>query len=115
MVGLLLLVVVFFVLLLPVKLAAMIVGAKRTGFGWCFVASIVAGFLHVLGLSFPGPGNLVSVLLGAAGYSAILKTSYAGGLAITVLHFIIALILYVVLLPALFGTLYTVPRLSPVI
>ncbi len=114
MAWLLLVILAFFVSLLPMKLAAMIVGAHRTGFGWCFLATVVAGGLHAVGLLFPGPGNLFSVLLAAAGYSAILRTSYAGGLAVTVLQFIIAAGL-AVMIAVILGIPYAIPRPLPIV
>ena len=38
---------------LPVKLAASAMGARRTGFFWCFLALIGASILHAIGLSVP--------------------------------------------------------------
>ena len=113
MVRILLVVAVLLVSLLPVKLAAIIVNAKRTSFAWCFLATIVAGTLQLLGFALPGPGTLVAVLLGAAGYSAILKTSYAGGLAIMVLQVIIGVALFVGLC-AIFGVMSGLPSIGPV-
>ncbi len=114
MLKLLLLVLALVLSLLPVKLAAMIVGAKRTGLAWCFLATVVAGVLHTVGLSFPGPGYLFSVLLAGVGYSAILKTSYAGGLVITVLQFLIVFGM-IVAFGAVFGVMNILPALGPVV
>ena len=44
----------------------------------------------MVAMSIPGPGIVLSVLLAGAGYAVVLRTSYAGGLVITVLQFIIA-------------------------
>lgn len=105
--------VVLVVSLLPVKLAAIIVNAKRTSFSWCFLATIVAGTLQLFGFALPGPGTLVAVLLGAAGYCAILRTSYAGGLAIMVLQFVLGVVMFLGLC-AIFGVMSGMPRLGPV-
>jgi hypothetical protein len=102
MVRLLLFVAALLVSLLPVKIAAIIVHARRTGFFWCFIATLVAGMFHMVAMSIPGPGIVLSFLLAGAGYAVILRTSYASGLVITVLQFIIAVGLSF-LVTALFG------------
>lgn len=114
MVRLLLLVAVVLISLAPVKLAAVIVGAKRTSFAWCFLATVVAGILQLLGMGLPGPGNLVAVLLAGAGYSAILRTSYAGGLAIVILQVIIAVGMFIGV-SMLFGLMHGMPSVGPVV
>lgn len=114
MVRILLISAVVLLSLLPVKLAAIIVKAKRTSFAWCFLATLVAGTLQLLGLTVPGPGHLVAFLLGAAGYSAILRTSYAGGLAIMVLQVLIAVGLFLGLC-AVLGLAATLPKGLPVV
>lgn len=81
---------------------------------WCFLATIVAGVLHTVGLSFPGPGYLFSVLLASAGYSAILKTSYPGGLVITVLQFLIVIGM-VLAFGAFLGVMNILPSIGPVV
>ncbi|MBN1426148.1 hypothetical protein JXA88_16480 [Candidatus Fermentibacteria bacterium] len=114
MVRLLLIAAVMCISLLPVKIAAVIVGAKRNGFLWCLLATLVAGALQLVGLGFPGPGNLVGLLLGGAGYSAILKTTYVGGLAVVVLQVFVAMAMFIGI-GMLMGILYTVPRIGPIV
>ncbi len=113
MLWILLLVSAFFLSLVPVKLAAVIVRAKRTSFAWCFLATLVAGTLELLGIALPGPSTPVAVLLGGAGYSAILQTSYARGLAIIALQFLIGTAIFLGLC-VVFGVMASVPRLGPV-
>lgn len=113
MVRILLIFVVVLISLVPVKLAAMVVNAKRTSFAWCLLATIVAGLLQLVGLGLRGPGNLAALFLGAAGYSAILKTRYVGGLAIMVLQVVIALAMFLGLCGVL-GVMAGLPRLGPV-
>ncbi|RJO65096.1 MAG: hypothetical protein C4523_16960 [Myxococcales bacterium] len=74
------------VVLLPVKLAAAAVGARRTGFLWCLVALVVASILHALGLGFPVAGSIVAFLLAAWGFAWILGTGFLGGIGIAILH-----------------------------
>lgn len=62
----------------------------------------------------PGPGVVLSVLLAGAGYAVILRTSYAGGLVITVLQFIIAVGL-AFLITFIFGLPAFVQRPFPIV
>ena len=80
----------------PVMMAASAMGAKKTGFGSCFLALIVATILHGFGTLFPGIGSIVAFLLGAAGFSIVLGTGFLRGIGISILHVVfLALILLV--------------------
>ena len=94
--------VVLVVLLIPLQAAAAAMGAKRTGFFWCFVALLGASLLHGLGLAVPVIGTLVAFLLSGVAFASILGTSFIRGLGISILYVIFsALILFV--LATVFG------------
>ena len=81
------------VIALPVKLAAAAMGAKRTGFGWCFLALIGASILHSIGLLMPVFGTIIAFLLAAAGFAWFLGTSFLRGIGIAILHVIFAFLI----------------------
>ena len=97
-----LLIILFFILVLclvvwPVQWAARMMKARNTGFWLCLLALIAATILHGLGLLVPIAGTLVAFLLSAAGFAAILGTSYLRGIGIAILYVIFSGIILVVL------------------
>lgn len=80
--------VVAVVLILPLKLAAAAMGARRTGALWCLLALLGANILQALGLTVPVIGSLVAFLLSALAFAAILDTSFMRGIGIAVLHLV---------------------------
>jgi|ETNmetMinimDraft_26_1059896.scaffolds.fasta_scaffold178143_1 hypothetical protein len=85
------------IIALPVRWAARVVGARHCGYGRCLLTLIVTTILAAIGVHLPVAGPLVALLLSAAGYAAVLGTSYPRGIAIAVLHFIFAFLLFFVL------------------
>lgn len=81
------LVVAMLVLLLPMKFAAKLLEAERSGLGWCFLAVLVSvvlqAFLQAL-IPFKG----LAILPTALAFMAILKVSFPKALAIAALTFI---------------------------
>lgn len=100
-VGILLLIVTAFlglvIIALPVRWAARVVGARHHGYGRCLLTLIVTTILAGAGTYVPVAGPVAALLLSAAGYSAVLGTSYPRGIAIAVLHFVFAALLFFVL------------------
>jgi len=93
---------VIFVLILPVKLAAEALGAQRTNVVWCFLSLLGASVMQSIGLSIPLYGSIVAFLLSSAAFAAVLGTSFLKGIGIAVLHIIFAAaILFAI--AALFG------------
>jgi hypothetical protein len=85
------------VAVMPVGWAATAVGARKTGFGACCLALVCASVLHGIGLQFPVLGSMAAFLLSAAGFAAVLGTTYAQGIAIAALHlFFMVVLLFVV-------------------
>jgi hypothetical protein len=93
----------FYLMVLPLRWAAKAVDAERTGTGYCFLALIVASILQGIGSLVPVAGNLVAFLLGAAGFAAILKTSFVRGIGMAVLHILFSILLVVLLAAAATG------------
>ena len=85
--------IVVLVMLLPVKMAAAAMSAKRTGFIWCFLALLGASFVEGLGLSVPVYGTLVSFLLSAAVFAGFLGTDYLRGIGIAILHILFSILI----------------------
>jgi hypothetical protein len=106
-------------LVLPVKVAAHVVSARRTTFGACLLAVIVAIVIQVVAARLIHYGDILSVLLAAVAYMAVLDTSYLRGIAIAVLQIVftflftivLALLGLAVLLPAIWhGVVPTLPH-----
>ena len=87
------LLIVVFLLVLPVQLAAGAMGAKRNGVGWCFLSLVGASFMQMVGLSVPVYGSIMAFLLSSAAFAAILDTGFLGGMGISVLHVVFSVAL----------------------
>lgn len=87
-----------FLLIAPVKWAAKLMGAKRTGVLWCLLALLCAGIISTLGLSVPVAGSIVAFLLSSIVFAAVLGTDFIRGVGIAVLHFVFSLILLVIII-----------------
>ncbi|HEX7638229.1 MAG TPA: hypothetical protein VF457_07530 [Burkholderiaceae bacterium] len=100
------LIVVLLLAVVPVMIAARIVGARRTGFGICLAALVVANLIAgVATVMLHGLGLLASPFAAALGYMVILDTSYLRGLLIVFLHYLIVIALAVALSVAFLGSL----------
>jgi len=89
--------VVLVALLFPLKAAAAAMGARRTGFFWCFLALLGASFLHGIGLAVPVIGTLVAFLLSAVAFASILGTNFLRGMGISILYVVFSAIILFVL------------------
>ena len=86
------------VMVIPVKMAASIVGAKNTGFFSCFWAIVVAGIIQLIAARLiPGLseqlGILLSLPLVAIAYMMVLETSFIKGILIAILQGILLFVL----------------------
>ena len=112
LIGILIAIGALVVIILPLKIAAAALGAKRTGFFWCLLALIGASILHGLGMLVPVIGTLVAFLLSAMAFAGILGTGSLRGVGIALLY-IMFLIALVFLLSALgigtFGVMQYIP------
>jgi hypothetical protein len=86
-VGAILLVIVA---LLPVKIAAGLVGARNDSFGACLIAVIVAVVINTLAARLFHYGGFVSALLTGVAYMLVLETTYLKGVLIALLQVVIA-------------------------
>ena len=87
----------------PVMIAARIVGARRSGF-WISLLAIVVSLL-IMGVAvrlLHGLG-LIAFFVAPLGYMLILDTTYLRALGIVVLQYLISLLIAVVLAVVLFG------------
>lgn len=96
----LVLLIIFAILVLPVKLAADYVGARNTGILMCVAALLLAGLIQTAVESFFPllefhyvVDSLVSILLSALAYMAVLGTTYGKGIAIAILQIILTFVL----------------------
>lgn len=100
LIEILILFVIFAILILPIKLAADYVGAKNTGVLMCVAALILAGLIQTAVESFFPLlefhfviNAIVSILLSALAYMAVLGTTYGKGIAIAIIQIILTFIL----------------------
>ena len=103
------------VALLPVKIAANLIGARNTGFGACLVAVLVAVVVNLVAGHLVHYGGLVSVLVTGLVYMGILETTYVKGVLIALLQIVIAWLLKLVLVALGFISLIHVigPAVGP--
>ena len=81
----------------PVMIAARIVGAGRTGFWICFGAMIVSLLIVGFAAKVFHVGGLLGLFVAPLGYMWILETTYLRGLAIVFLQYLIAAAFAVIL------------------
>lgn len=94
---LIVLAVVLLVTVVPVMIAARIVGARRSGF-WISLGALIVSFL-IVGFAvrvFHG-GGLLAFFIAPLGYMMILDTTYLRGLGIVVLQYLIAILIGVII------------------
>ncbi|AJQ94310.1 hypothetical protein [Gynuella sunshinyii] len=97
---LLALLIMITVMVIPVKLAASMVGAKNTGFFTCLGALIVASIIQLMAIRIVPAlseqlGILLSLPLTAVAYMMVLDTSFLKGILIAVLQgFILVLMTF---------------------
>jgi hypothetical protein len=101
-----LVIVVLLITVIPVMIAARIVGARRTGF-WIsllalFVSALIVGFAVRV---FHG-GGVLAVFASALGFMLILDTTYLRGLAIVFLQYLIAILIGLVLMFTAVGSMF---------
>jgi len=97
--------VILLLTVVPVMVAARIVGAGRTGFWICllalFVSSLIVGFAVRL---FHG-GGLLAFFVAPLGFMWILDTSYLRGLLMVILQYVIIAVIAVVLMFTALGSM----------
>ena len=97
--------VILLLTVVPVMVAARIVGAGRTGLWICllalFVSSLIVGFAVRL---FHG-GGLLAFFVAPLGFMWILDTSYLRGLLMVILQYVIIAVIAVVLMFTALGSM----------
>jgi hypothetical protein len=110
----LLIVVVAVILLLtvvPVMIAARIVGARRTGFGSSLLALIVSALIVGIAVRLFHGGGLLSIFAAALGFMLILDTTYLRALAVVLLQYLFIGLIAVVLMFTAIGSMVHVKDL----
>ncbi len=97
LIALFLLVVLVLLALLPVKIAAGAMGARRTSFGACLVAVILAFIVNAVFGRLFAYGWFVSVLVTGFAYMLVLDTTYLRGVMIAVLQAVVSFLLVLLL------------------
>lgn len=97
--------VILLLTVVPVMIAARVVGAKRTGFGVSLLALVVSYLIVGVALRLFHGSGIVSIFAAALGYMLILDTTYLRGLAVVFLQYLITALIVVVLMFTAIGSL----------
>ena len=99
------LLVILLLTVVPVMIAARIVGAKRTGFGVSLLALIVSYLIVGIAVRMFHGGGLLSLFAAALGFMLILDTTYLRGLAVVILQYIFTAVIVVILMFTALGSM----------
>ena len=97
--------VVLFVSVIPVKIGAHVVGARRTDFLVCLAALLVASLISGFAVRAFHFGGVLAIFVAALGYMLILDTTYLRGLVIAFLQIVLTVALVFALAATVFGGL----------
>ena len=97
--------VILLLTVVPVMIAARIVGAKRTGFWVSLLALIVSYLIVGIALRMFHGGGLLSLFAAALGFMLILDTTYLRGLAVVILQYIFTAVIVVILMFTALGSM----------
>ncbi len=97
--------VILLLTVVPVMIAARIVGAKRTGFWVSLLALIVSYLIVGIALRMFHGGGILSVFAAALGFMLILDTTYLRGLAVVILQYIFTAVIVVILMFTALGSM----------
>ena len=97
--------VILLLTVVPVMIAARIVGAKRTGFGVSLLALIVSYLIVGIAVRMFHGGGLLSLFAAALGFMLILDTTYLRGLAVVILQYIFTAVIVVILMFTALGSM----------
>ena len=103
---LIILALILLVTVVPVMIAARIVGAQRTGFWICLLALIVSSLIVGLAVRLFHGGGLLAFFASALGFMWILDTTYWRGLGIVILQYLIIAALVVILTFTAIGSMF---------
>lgn len=95
--------IILVVTVVPVMIAARIVGARRNGFLVCFAALLIAGLINWFAVLTFHIGGVLSIFASALGFMWILDTTYLRGLAIALLQILLTAVLVFLLAATAIG------------
>ena len=98
--------IVLLVTVVPVMIAARIVGARRTGFWISLLAMIVSALIVGIAVRMFHGGGLLALFVAPLGYMLILDTTYLRGLLMVFLQYLIAGVIAVVLMFTAIGSMF---------
>lgn len=101
----LLVAVVLLLTVVPVMMAARIVGARRPGFGSSLLALIVSYLIVGIALRLFHGGGIVAIFAAALGFMLILDTTYLRGLAVVLLQYFFTAVIVVILMFTAIGSM----------
>jgi hypothetical protein len=99
-------IVILLVTVVPVMIAARIVGAARTGFWRCLLSLFVSFAIVTFAVRVFHAGGLLAFFVSALGFMWILHTTYLRGLAIVILQYLITALIVVVLTFTAIGSMF---------
>ena len=95
--------VLLLVAVVPIMIAARIVGARRTGFWISLLAMIVSLVIVAVAFRILHGLGLLAIFVAPLGFMLILDTTYLRALGIVFLQYVISLIITLVLAVVMFG------------
>ena len=96
--------VILLLTVVPVMVAARIVGAGRTGFWICLLALFVSSLIVGIALRLFHGGGLLAFFVAPLGFMWILDTTYLRGLLMVILQYLFAGLIAVILLFTALGS-----------
>ena len=97
--------IVLFISVVPVKIGAHVVGARRRSFGVCFAAIVIAWLIVWLATHLFHNLGLLSVFVTALGYMLVLDTTYLRGLGIALIQIALTILLVFALVVSSLGAM----------
>ena len=98
--------VILLLTVVPVMIAARIVGARRTGFGVSLLALIVSWLIVGVALRLFHGGGFLAIFAAALGFMLILDTTYLRGLAVVFLQYVFTGLIVVILMFTAIGSMF---------
>ena len=96
--------VVLLLTVVPVMVAARVVGARRTGFGASLVALIVSTLIVGVAVHIFRNSGLLAFFVAPLGFMLILDTTYLRGLLMVILQYLFAGLIFVILMFTAIGS-----------
>ena len=96
--------VVLLVTVVPVMIAARIVGARRTGFWMSLLAIIVSSLIVGVAVHMFRNSGLLAFFVAPLGFMLILDTTYLRGLLMVILQYLFAGLIFVILMFTAIGS-----------